>query len=69
MNFYTVRKNTYYLDRSGYDAFQPVSMTQGKAHRVARQGGGVVEEYRCEVEREYEVPEPVLPVLEWWVVG
>lgn len=30
MNFYTVRKNTYYLDRSGYDAFQPVSMTQGK---------------------------------------
>lgn len=65
--FYTVRKNTYYLDRDGYDSFQPVSMTQAQANRVASQGDGVVEEYRCEVVREYKVPEPALPVLEWEV--
>ena len=65
--FYTVSKNTYYLDRSGYDAFQPMPMTEIEADRMATQYGGVVQVWRGELVREYEVPEPVLPVLEWWV--
>ena len=64
MNFYTVKKHNHFLDRDGYDAFQPVSMTKANAECVASRGGGVVQERRCEVVREYTVPEPALPRLE-----
>lgn len=65
--FYTVSKNTYYLNRSGYDTLEPVPMTKIEATPVATQCGGVVQVWRGELEREYPVSVPALPVLEWWV--
>ena len=65
MNFYTVRKNTYYLDRLGYDAFEPVPMTEIEADRVAATDcRAVVQVWRVKLERAYPVSAPVLPQLE-----
>ncbi len=66
MNFYTVRKGDYHLDQDGYDSFQsgPTSMTEAEANHVAMKGGGVVQVWRAELEREYPVSVPALPRLE-----
>ena len=68
MMFYTVRKPTSdvpYLDRSGHGSLEAVPMTEIEADRVATQGGGVVQVWRAELEREYPVSAaPELPWLE-----
>lgn len=64
MEFYAVRKNTYYLDRDGYDSFQRVPMSQAEAELVAYEGGGLVQVWEDGEMREYAVPEPQLPRLE-----
>ena len=51
MNIYAVQKNTHYLNRRGYDAFEPIPMTQVEAETVATIARGVVVEYRCDLVR------------------